>query len=250
MSILPKCYGIIPVRYESTRFPGKALVDIMGKPMFWHVYIRAQQCPYLSKIILATDDDRILSAANQLDVPAVMTRNDHPSGTDRALEAAEFLEVSQDAVVVNIQGDEPALEPEMINQLVKPFSSSDVQVTTLARRISLKEAQNPDRVKVVYSKLGKALYFSRAPIPFYRDEQSLEYYLHIGLYAFRMNSLKQFVELPQGKLEKIERLEQLRLMENDIPVHVVITEHNSIGVDRPEDVQTVVRLMKDSIETK
>ena len=211
--------------------------------MFWHVYHRARQCSALAKVCLATDDQRIFDAAHGLDVPTVMTRADHPSGTDRVLEAAELLQAPEDAVIVNIQGDEPALAPEMISQLVKPFEDSKVQVTTLARRISPEEARNPDRVKVVFSSSGQALYFSRALIPFRRDNALEDYYLHLGLYAFRMNRLKQFVELPQSTLEKTERLEQLRLIENDIPIKVVITEHKSMGVDRPEDVDTIERIM-------
>ena len=243
MTNLPKCYGIIPARYGSTRFPGKPLAEILGKPMFWHVFKRADRCPQLSKTILATDDNRIISAAKNLNVPVIKTRDDHLSGTDRVLEAAELLNVPEDAVVVNIQGDEPTLEPDMLTELIRPFISSDVQVTTLARKIDTKEAKNPDRVKVVFSKSGGALYFSRALIPYYHSEQRREFYGHIGLYAFRMNILRQFVELGPSGLEITEKLEQLRLLENEIPVHVVITEYQSVGVDRPEDLKIVSRIL-------
>ena len=124
MNKLPKCYGIIPARYGSTRFPGKPLADILGKPMFWHVYKRASECPQLSNIVLATDDHRIASEAKKLKIPAINTRDDHPSGTDRVLEAAELLHVPDDAVVVNIQGDEPALDPDMLTELIRPFTYS------------------------------------------------------------------------------------------------------------------------------
>ncbi len=245
----PKCYGVIPARYRSHRFSGKPLAEILGKPMFQHVFERASQCPELAQIVLATDDSRIFSSAEQANVPVVMTRDDHLSGTDRVLEAARQIEVSQDAVVVNIQGDEPALEPSMLTELVRPFVSPDVQVTTLARKISPKEAENPDRVKVVFATDGKALYFSRTPIPHPRDGQEHEFYVHIGLYAFRMNILEQFVTLGPSRLEITERLEQLRLLENGISIHVVTTHYESIGVDRPEDIEIVSRILMEKQQT-
>ena len=240
---LPECYGIIPARYESKRFPGKPLAEIHGKPMFWHVYQRARQCPDFSRIVLATDDRRIENSAHDLGVPVVMTASDHPSGTDRVLEAAEIINVPQKAVVVNIQGDEPALEPAMLTELLTPFRASGISVTTLAREISVEEAQNPDRVKVVFAPNGQALYFSRCPIPYPHSGQKLSYYVHIGIYAFRMNSLRQFVSLDQSLLEITEKLEQLRLLENNIPIQVVLTEYQSIGVDRPEDIDIVSKIM-------
>jgi 3-deoxy-manno-octulosonate cytidylyltransferase (CMP-KDO synthetase) len=243
MNKLPKCYGIIPARYGSKRFPGKPLAEILGKPMFWHVFERARQCPELSQIVLATDDDRIISAAKELDVPVVMTQDTHSTGTDRVLEAAVLLRVPEDAIVVNIQGDEPTLEPAMLTELVRPFIASEVQVTTLARKIDPKEAKNPNRVKVVFAKDGRALYFSRSLIPHPSDGQWDEFYGHIGLYAFRMNILKDFVALGPSRLETAEKLEQLRLLENEIPIHVVITEHQCIGVDRPDDIKTVTKIL-------
>jgi 3-deoxy-manno-octulosonate cytidylyltransferase (CMP-KDO synthetase) len=211
--------------------------------MFWHVFKRASQCPQLSKTILATDDNRIVSAAKNLNVPVIKTRDDHLSGTDRVLEAAEVLNVPKDAVVVNIQGDEPTLEPVMLTELIHPFKSSNVRVTTLARKIDTKEAKNPDRVKLVFSKSGRALYFSRALIPYTPIKNKDEFYGHIGLYAFQMSTLRKFVELGPSGLEITEKLEQLRLLENDIPVHVVITQHQSIGVDRPEDLEIVTGII-------
>ena len=243
MTNLPKCYGIIPARYGSTRFPGKPLAEILGKPMFWHVFKRASRCTLLSKTILATDDNRIFSAAKNLNVPVIKTRDDHLSGTDRVLEAAELLNVPENAVVVNIQGDEPTVEPDMLTELILPFKSSNVRVTTLARKIDAKEAKNPDRVKLVFSKSGRALYFSRALIPYTHARQKVEFYGHIGLYAFQMKSLRQFVELGPSGLETTEKLEQLRLLENEIPVHVVITQHQSVGVDRPQDLKIVSRIL-------
>lgn len=238
-----KCYGIIPARYESTRFPGKPLADIAGKPMFWHVFNNARKCPELSMVVLATDDRRIVYAAKALGVPVVETRKDHPSGTDRVLEAAQLLNLSDNSIIVNIQGDEPLLNPEMLTQIVKPFESPHILVTTLARKIRKKEAGNINQVKVVFSGTGNALYFSRMAIPCYRDGQDGAFFGHIGLYAFRMSALVKFVSLGPSSLEAAEKLEQLRLLENDIPVHVVLTEHESIGVDRPEDIEMILEIL-------
>ena len=243
MNKLPRCYGIIPARYQSSRFPGKALAEIAGRPMLWHVFNQARQCPELSSVVLATDDERIRSVAEKHEIPVVMTRADHPSGTDRVLEAATKMNLPVDAVVVNIQGDEPALEPAMLAELVRPFSQSEVMVTTLARKIDAREAASPDQVKVVLAQNSTALYFSRSPIPFHRDAPNETYYGHIGLYAFRMPALEKFVSLDQSRLEVTEKLEQLRLLENNIPLHIVLTEHQSIGVDRPEDIQIVEEII-------
>jgi 3-deoxy-manno-octulosonate cytidylyltransferase (CMP-KDO synthetase) len=241
MKDLPDCIGVIPARFASTRFPGKALADIDGKPMFWHVYDRAGRCPYFSRIILATDDQRIYSAAEALSVPVMMTGTVHTSGTDRVLEAAEKLQAPADAVIVNIQGDEPLLEPEMLGELIRPFASHRVQVTTLAQKIEGTEALNPDRVKVVLAADGRALYFSRAPIPYYRSSQENAFLGHVGLYAFKMEALRRFQQIGRGRLESIESLEQLRLLEAGIDIHVVITAFKSIGVDRPEDINKVLQ---------
>jgi 3-deoxy-manno-octulosonate cytidylyltransferase (CMP-KDO synthetase) len=240
---LPDCYGIIPARYQSTRFPGKALAEIAGRPMIWHVFNQARQCPELSSVVLATDDDRIRSVAEKHEIPVVMTRADHPSGTDRVLEAATKMNLPVDSVAVNIQGDEPALEPAMLTELVRPFSQPKVMVTTLARIIDAREAASPDQVKVVLAQNSTALYFSRSPIPYPRNAQKDTYYGHIGLYAFRMPALQKFVTLDQSRLEVTEKLEQLRLLENNVPLHVVITKHQSIGVDRPEDIQVVEQII-------
>ncbi len=245
---LPRVYGIIPARYESVRFPGKPLADLLGKPMIWHVYQRACRCPELNQIVLATDDERIRQAAEGFDIPVVMTRSDHQSGTDRVLEAARYLKVPRHAVVVNIQGDEPCLKPAMISELVRPFVDENVQVTTLARKMGAGEAESPDRVKVVFASDGRALYFSRAPIPYPRQAEDssakANYWLHIGLYAFRMHALERFSDLPRSRLEKHEKLEQLRLLENDIPIHVVNTIHTSHGVDSPQDLEAAVAFLK------
>lgn len=243
MTKKPKCYGIIPARHASSRFPGKPLAEIHGMPMFWHVYQRAILCPELTAVAMATDDRRIEMAAKNLGVPVIMTRDDHPSGTDRVLEAALAMRIADDAVVVNIQGDEPAMQPKMISQLLAPFAAPSTCVSTLARRIDLQAAQNPDQVKVVLDAENNALYFSRSLIPHPQGGDKNDFLGHIGLYAFRLDYLKQFVSLPVGALEATEKLEQLRLLENHIPIRVVETELESFGVDRPADIEKVSSLI-------
>jgi 3-deoxy-manno-octulosonate cytidylyltransferase (CMP-KDO synthetase) len=169
MNERPPCYGIIPARYASSRFEGKPLALILGKPMIQLVHERASLCPQLQQVVLATDDDRIFSVAQALAIPVLMTRADHTCGSERVLEAAQQLAIPDHGVVVNIQGDEPALEPDMLTALIAPFSSPSVQVTTLARPISPDEALNPDQIKVVMDERQQALYFSRCPIPFRRQ---------------------------------------------------------------------------------
>jgi len=246
MSTLPPCYAIIPARYQSHRFPGKPLADILGKPMFYWVYERAASCPLLKKVCLATDDQRIYDAAKKLDVPVVMTDPNHPSGSDRIMEAADIMGLEDEAVVVNIQGDEPALDPDMPRKLVEPFTNQDIQVTTLARIIDADQADNPDRVKVVRSQKGFALYFSRSKIPHIRDTErsKTDYLLHIGLYAYRLSALKTFTSMPPSPLEQIEKLEQLRLLDAGISIYVVMTDYLGFGVDRPEDLELIIPQLK------
>lgn len=239
-------HGIIPARYASSRFPGKPLADILGKPMFWHVWQRASLCPALSSVTLATDDERIASAARALGVPCVMTGAELPSGTDRVQQAADILQIPDSAVVINIQGDEPALDPSMLDDLSAAFKDAQVRVATLAHAISAEEAALPDRVKVVMAKNGDALYFSRSPIPFIREPQSAqnaEYWGHIGLYAFRREALRLFTSLPPSRLEEYEKLEQLRLLENNIKIRVIKTDKRSIGVDNPKDLEYITSIL-------
>ena len=237
--------AIIPARYDSTRFPGKPLADILGKPMFWHVWSRAMRCNGVTGVALATDDERIARAAADLGVPCIMTRKDHASGTDRVYEAACLLNLSPEAIVINIQGDEPALIPASIEQLLQAFDDPSVQVATLARPISIEKARSFDVVKVVCDARGNALYFSRALIPHDRDATDPGPHIlgHMGVYAFTRKALGRFVAFPPSSLEKIEKLEQLRLLENSLPIRVVLTEHASPGVDRPEDIAAVLPLL-------
>ena len=244
MENLPPCYGIIPARYASSRFPGKPLADILGKPMFWHVWTRASRCTALESVTMATDDVRIADTAASLGVPCIMTSSEHPSGTDRVYEAACILGIPNDAVVVNIQGDEPALDPLMLTELVRPFTGLDIRVSTLAHEISPQEALSPDRVKLVRSGNGTALYFSRFAIPYDRAAEGAAYLGHIGLYAFRLEALRRFTELEPSRLERSEKLEQLRFLENNIPIYVALIRGHSQGVDKPEDLQSIVSLLE------
>ncbi|WP_027370464.1 3-deoxy-manno-octulosonate cytidylyltransferase [Desulfovermiculus halophilus] len=238
------CIAIIPARYGSTRFPGKPLTPILGRPMFWHVARRAQASPSIQAVYLATDDERIAREAELLDIPAIMTSPKHSSGTDRILEAACSLDLHQDTVVVNIQGDEPGLDPHLVDRLVEPFLQPEVQVSTAARILGPEYAEDPNLVKVVRAWTGQALYFSRAPIPHTRDGQPEDVLLHIGMYAFRLPTLRRFHQLGPSPLEKKEKLEQLRLLEAGIPIHVVLTDHQCYGVDRPEDVARVEAILR------
>lgn len=237
-------WGIIPARYQSTRFPGKPLAPILGKPMYQWVYEQARQCGQLERVVLATDSDQIAAHARSQGVPVVMTRSDHPSGTDRVREAAEQLGVPDTAVVINIQGDEPALHPEMLTELIDPFSDPAVKVTTLIRREDRRVDRGPNQVKVVVDNAANALYFSRADIPMDFVGQAMPWYRHIGLYAYRLPVLRRFVDLGPGTLERIEKLEQLRFLENGIPIRTVTTRHRSQGVDHPSDVAIAQQLIQ------
>ncbi len=248
-----EAYGIIPARYKSSRFEGKPLALIAGKPMFWHVYTRAKQAN-LKEVYLATDDIRIEQEAKKYDIPCIMTSDKHESGSDRVCELAEILKLSDNAILVNIQGDEPLLEPMMINQLITPFeSNAHVCVTTLANKLSKttdsEKFNSSNSVKIVLDNTMRALYFSRAPIPYAREEVLKDsdtdtFYAHIGLYAFRYDTLKKFTSLPMSKLECIEKLEQLRLLENGIDIYVMLTEFSSIGVDTKEDLERVCNILE------
>jgi 3-deoxy-manno-octulosonate cytidylyltransferase (CMP-KDO synthetase) len=243
---LPQCFGFIPARYESSRFPGKPLADILGKPMFWHVYTRAKRCALFAGVYLCTDDERIAAAAKEYDVPYIMTRKDHENGSSRVFEAALSLGVAKDAVVVNIQGDEPALESGMLDSLLSPFGDESVLSATLACPIGKEEAAKTDRVKVVRALNGDALYFSRSPIPFDIDGtgESSPFLLHVGIYAYRMRVLERYTRMASAPLEGLEKLEQLRLLENGVPMRVMVTNHRSHGVDRPEDIENILPLLR------
>lgn len=230
--------GVIPVRLESTRLPRKALRTLCGRALVHQVYDRAAQCTLLTDLILATDSPEIEAYCREHNLKVMMTSSEHRSGTDRIQEVAMRTQAD---VFVNIQGDEPMITPTHIELLVEPFLASDaIQVTTLKTPISPEEAQDLSVNKVVTDAQGRALYFSHLPIPFRRDGVTgPPYYKHLGLYAYRKEVLEKFPTLPASRLEEAEKLEQLRLLENGIPIQVVETELDTIGVDTEEDFRKV-----------
>lgn len=242
-----KFIGIIPARYESTRFPGKPLVDIKGKPMIQWVYENASKA--LNEVYVATDDDRIVKAIKAFGGKVVKTLPTHQSGTDRCAEAAQALSSKVDFdVVVNIQGDEPFIQAEQI-ELLKACFQTNAEIATLVKKIdSNEELFNPNRPKVVLAKNKDALYFSRSPIPFVRgvDKENWTtkqtFWAHIGMYAFKSDVLQEITKLKQGNLELTESLEQLRWLENGYLIKTAETQTQSIGIDTPEDLQAALNL--------
>jgi 3-deoxy-manno-octulosonate cytidylyltransferase (CMP-KDO synthetase) len=239
-----KILGVIPARYASSRFPGKVLVPIAGKPMLQHVYERASMARYLTAITIATDDQRVYEEARRFRAPVRMTRPDHFSGTDRV---AEVASADSAEIVVNIQGDEPLIDPAAIDAAILPMTDDPALVmVTLKKRIEdPREARDPNVVKVVTDRAGDAIYFSRSTIPYARDRESsaaVAHYKHIGLYVYRKDFLLGYTGLPVGPLEQAERLEQLRALENGYSIRVVETEYESMGVDTPADLDRVARL--------
>ena len=238
--------AVIPARFASTRFPGKALAEIGGKPMIQHVYERTARASLVSTVIVATDDERIQQAVKAFGGNCRMTRADHETGTDRLAEVAADLDTD---IIVNVQGDEPLIVPEMIDQAIKPLlDDPSLRMGTLKTRIRcLHDFLSPNVVKVVTDSTSNALYFSRSPLPFFRDKwQDLKdesfasgkllCYKHVGLYVFRRDFLVEFAAMTPTFLETSEKLEQLRAVENGICIRVVETEFESIGVDTPDDL--------------
>jgi 3-deoxy-manno-octulosonate cytidylyltransferase (CMP-KDO synthetase) len=236
-----KVIGVIPARYGSVRFEGKVLADILGKPMIQHVWEAAKKAKTLDDVVVACDDDRIFKAVVGFGGKAVMTAKGHMSGTERIAEVVGAREVD---VVVNIQGDEPLIHPTMIDDAAYPLlTDKGLVVATLMKRIEVEaEIADPNVVKVVVDKKGNALYFSRCPIPFVREEEPgmRVHYKHIGLYAYTKDFLFIYKNLPASKLEKFENLEQLRILENGYPIRVLETKHETVGVDTREDLDKVV----------
>jgi 3-deoxy-manno-octulosonate cytidylyltransferase (CMP-KDO synthetase) len=243
-----KFIGVIPARYASTRLPGKPLADIHGKPMIQWVYENARKA--LDRVIVATDDHRVVEAVEAFGGEVMMTAADHQSGTDRIGEVARKLGDSLNAadVVVNIQGDEPYIQTQQIELLSALFADEEVQIGTLVKKIDNTEVLfNPNIPKVVLDKSSHALLFSRSAIPFARDVEKEEwlkhhtYYKHIGMYAYRVSTLLELVQLPIGKLEQAESLEQLRWLENGYKIKVAMTLLESLAVDTPEDLEKARR---------
>jgi 3-deoxy-manno-octulosonate cytidylyltransferase (CMP-KDO synthetase) len=242
-----KTIAIIPARYESVRFPGKALADIQGKPMIRHVYERTCQVPLFSQVIVATDDRRIQDAVRGFGGDVRMTSEKHKTGTDRLAEVAQDLDAD---IIVNVQGDEPLIQPAMIEQAIYPLlHDSDVSIGTLKYRITEPaELFDPNIVKVITDVSDRAIYFSRSPIPYIKGKdmhgagfQDFTFYRHIGLYAYRRDFLLKFIGLPHTPLEIVEGLEQLRAVEHGYIVKVVETIYQSIGVDAPADLAKVLQ---------
>ena len=228
--------GIIPARYGSTRFEGKVLADLLGKPVIQHVWENASRASTLNDLIVATDDDKVKEEVERFGGKAVLTSKEHKTGTDRLREVVNPINTK---VVVNIQADEPLLHPSMIDDIVRPLlEDKGISMTTLKKKITDPEdLRNPNVVKVVTDKNGYALYFSRSPIPFPRFHDGVVFYKHIGLYGFTKEFLFTFTNLPVSALENIEGLEQLRVLENGYKIKVAETQFDTIGIDTPEDLE-------------
>jgi 3-deoxy-manno-octulosonate cytidylyltransferase (CMP-KDO synthetase) len=236
-----KAIAVIPARLASTRLPRKMLREIAGKPLIGVVYEAVRSSSLLDDVLIATDSEEIMTLCRQNDWKARMTSSIHRSGTERVHEIS--CRESAD-VYINVQGDEPLVRPEQIASLLQVMENPATQVGTLMTPAADVDIASPSAVKVVADLTGRALYFSRATIPFDRDGTRPRYFKHLGLYAYRKAALDRFVTLPESSLEKCERLEQLRFLENGIPIHVGETPHDSIGVDTEEDLQRVIEIMK------
>jgi len=244
-----KIIGIIPARYASTRFPGKPLVDIAGKSMIQRVYEQAAKSESLSKVVVATDDERIADEVTRFGGSFVYTSSNHQSGTDRC---AEVIEKMPDFdIVINIQGDEPFIEPAQIDLLASCFTEEKVQLATLIKPIESQESiYNPNSPKVVIDVNGRAMYFSRSPIPFIRNgepgvwAEKHRFYKHIGIYGYRTESLKAITKLPPSSLEIAESLEQLRWIENGFYIQTKVTDLETVAIDTPEDLKKLNKLLK------
>jgi 3-deoxy-manno-octulosonate cytidylyltransferase (CMP-KDO synthetase) len=235
-----KATAVIPARLASTRLPRKMLREIAGKPLIGVVYEAVRSSPLLSNVIVATDSDEIMNVCQRHGWKAQMTAATHKSGTERVHE----ISCREPAdVYINVQGDEPMVRAEQIASLLQVMENPGAQVGTLMTRASEVDIPNPNAVKVVTDLAGRALYFSRATIPFDRDRTHPRYFKHLGLYAYRKAALDRFVSLPESSLEKNERLEQLRFLENGIPIYCAETPYDSVGVDTEEDLQRAIEIL-------
>ena len=238
--------GVIPARYGSTRFPGKVLAEIAAKPMIQWVYEQANQSKVLDRLIVAVDDQRVLKCVEEFGGLAVMTKDNHQSGTDRIAEAVEHIHAD---IIVNIQGDQPLLDPKMIDEAVQALlEDTSVQMSTLKIKIGEEDYSDPSVVKVVTDAHDFALYFSRSLIPYPRDKVEVQVFEHVGLYVYRKEFLLELSEIPQSYLEKIEMLEQLRVLEKGYKIKVVETKSKhaaGISVDTPADLARVEQLIRE-----
>jgi 3-deoxy-manno-octulosonate cytidylyltransferase (CMP-KDO synthetase) len=237
-----KIIGFIPARAESTRFPGKPLADICGRPMIMRVFERTLRCPLLTEVYVATDSEEILETVQQHGGRALLTSRNHACGTDRIAEGARLIQLQASDIAVNVQGDQPLFDPVMVEEVVAPLLRDEtVPMSTLIYRIVREEeVTHPNAVKTAVDVDGFAVYFSRATIPYFGNpEIDPVYYKHHGIYAYRNDFLQRFAKLPQGILEKAERLEQLRALEHGYRIKVVITDKDSVEVDTPADLERV-----------
>jgi len=235
-----KAIAVIPARLASTRLPRKMLREIAGKPLIGVVYEAVRRSPLLAEVIVATDSDEIMHVCRAHDWAAQMTSAQHRSGTERVHEISGRVAAD---VYINVQGDEPMIRPEHIATLLEVMENPEAGVGTVMTPAAEEDIPNPNAVKVVTDAAGRALYFSRATIPFDRDQTHPRYFKHLGLYAYRKAALDRFVSLPESSLEKSERLEQLRFLENGISIYVAETPYDSVGVDTEEDLQRLLRAL-------
>ena len=232
--------AVIPARLASTRLPRKVLRELNGQPLLAWVVEAALRCPQIGQVVVAADSNEVAELCSIRGWRCLMTFPELPSGSDRLFAVSHEIDAD---IYVNIQADEPMLEPEQIEALLQPFADPAVPVTTLKVRCPEHSVADPNVVKVVTAPDGRALYFSRSPIPFNRDGQQVTHWKHLGLYAYRKEALARFAALPPGQLEQIERLEQLRLLENDIDIFVNESPHDTIGVDTEDDLHLVAKLL-------
>jgi 3-deoxy-manno-octulosonate cytidylyltransferase (CMP-KDO synthetase) len=227
--------AVIPARYAATRFPGKLMQMLGNKTIIRHVYDNTVSTGLFNDVFVVTDSDIIYKEIKDSGGKVIMSRKEHDSGSDRIAEAIAEMNID---VIVNVQGDEPFIKKEPLEKLVLLFNDENIQVASLMRKISKEEATNPNNVKVVTDKWDNALYFSRSIVPYQRDEKTnAEYFLHVGVYAYKKDALITFTKLPQSQLEKIEKLEQLRYLENGIKIKMAETGYNNIAIDTPEDLE-------------
>jgi 3-deoxy-manno-octulosonate cytidylyltransferase (CMP-KDO synthetase) len=245
-----KTLAVIPARYASTRFPGKPLVKIGEKTMIQRVYEQVSKATRINKVIVATDDERIYNHMTELGASVMMTQAHHTNGTERCAEVIESV-YDDFEIVVNVQGDEPFILPEQIDQLVRCFDHEDTDIATLVKQTDNRYLLfSPTTVKVVYDKNFRALYFSRQPIPYLRGVSLEEWaprrvhYLHVGIYGFRKEVLREIVLLPPSSLESLEMLEQLRWLENGYSISIAHTDYQSLSVDSPEDLENAIKYLE------
>lgn len=244
----PRVIAIIPARFASTRYPGKVIAPLLGHPLVYHTWLRASQASLVDRVVVATDSPEVAMALAPYPIDVVMTRDDHATGTDRIAEVAAELDAE---IVVNVQGDEPAIDPAAIDAVIQPLlDDPTLQMATARRAIAdAKTISDPNVVKVICDSRGRALYFSRLPIPYIRDEADRAgnpacYWQHIGLYVYRRDFLLAYTRMPQTPLENLEKLEQLRALENGHAIAVIETNYEVIGVDVPDDLAEVSALLQ------